>query len=207
VRVTAIILAAGASSRMGSEPKQLLPVGGRPMAQRAIDAALASRAHEVLLVVGASAGAVTSQLELGDARVILNTRYRGGRNTSMDAGLRECDPETDAVVFLQADQPFVDERLVDALIGEMEATGAATAAVRCGEEVATPFLFARRVFGELSALGPEEGGCAVISAHRAEAVFVDVDDPMLVANVDTPEDYRAIEDAAAAMAGRRVSGE
>ena len=85
--VVALVLAAGAGTRMGS-PKQLLPVGGRPMLQHAVDAAAAGELGELVVVLGHAAREVAAALTLPPgARVVVNDRHAEGQATSLASGL------------------------------------------------------------------------------------------------------------------------
>src|SRR5512138_3343641 len=105
-RVAALILAAGASTRMG-RPKQLLDWGGRPLVRAAAETALAARLDPVLVVVGGARAEVEAALVGLPLRVIANPNYAGGQSTSLRAGVAALGSDSDAVVVLLGDQPFV----------------------------------------------------------------------------------------------------
>ena len=82
LRSAGVILAAGGSRRMG-EPKQLLPVRGRPLLKSALAAACDSRLDEVVVVLGAHADAIRRSVRLGRARVVVNPDHLQGMSTSL----------------------------------------------------------------------------------------------------------------------------
>jgi len=119
--LSGVVLAAGASTRMG-RPKQLLPVGDRCLLRRVIDAALASRLDEVIVVLGHRADEIGSALALdavGRARVVVNSEHADGQSTSLRCGLRAADERAQAV----AD----DVRVVSRAMEDLSTTGTITA--------------------------------------------------------------------------------
>src|SRR4051794_5950231 len=105
-RVAALVLAAGSSARMG-RPKQLLDWDGRPLVRAAAEVALAARLSPLLVVVGGAAAEVANALEDLPLRIVANPDYANGQSTSLRAGISALDSDTDAVVVLLGDQPFV----------------------------------------------------------------------------------------------------
>jgi molybdenum cofactor cytidylyltransferase len=105
------ILAAGASSRMG-RPKQVLPLRGRPMLQRVLDEAVASRLDEIVLVLGHRADEIREALRLPEGnrvRAVVNADWARGQSTSLRLALRRANPTAAAAAILLGDQPGGDE--------------------------------------------------------------------------------------------------
>src|SRR4051812_44286106 len=148
MNVTAIVLAAGTSSRMG-QPKQLLPFEGKSLVRRAAEAAVHSKARQTIVVTGAANDRVDA--ELGGLAVMLvhNPDYDQGMSTSLKAGLRAVRPEMDAAVVLLADQPYVDAAIVDGLIDLYEQTNARIVRPRYGGQPGNPVLWDRGLFDML----------------------------------------------------------
>ncbi|MDZ4278492.1 MAG: nucleotidyltransferase family protein, partial [Dehalococcoidia bacterium] len=110
-----VILAAGASTRMG-QPKQLLAYRGRPLLQRVVDAALASSLDEVVVVLGHRAEEVRAALELPPddrIRLVVNPDYAAGQSTSLRCGLRSASSSATGAAVLLGDQPHVSAALID----------------------------------------------------------------------------------------------
>lgn len=183
--VSAVILAAGRSTRMG-RPKLALEVGGAPMLRRVAQAALASRCGEVVVVLGADADAYRPLVADLSARVVLNPDYRHGLASSLRAGLTAVAPHAAGVVVLLADQPFVTAAVIDEVVARGLAAG--VAATRSRGAVGPPAYFSRALFAELAALEGDRGARAVVAAHP-EAVIVPVPDAV-GADVDSPDDLR-----------------
>jgi molybdenum cofactor cytidylyltransferase len=113
-----IILAAGASSRLGS-PKQLLSFSGATLLQHSIEVAQSSDAANVLVVLGANADLIKTEINHTTAKVIVNPDWKEGMASSIRFGLQtlvEMYPQTEAVIFMVADQPFVTAALLNNLM-------------------------------------------------------------------------------------------
>jgi molybdenum cofactor cytidylyltransferase len=188
--VAAIILAAGASTRMG-QPKQLLPVSGRPMVRRVTEAVCAAGLQQVIVVLGARADAVAGALQGLPVKMITNPAWQGGLSTSIRAGLGALHPEIDAALLVLADQPQLGPELLRALVDHYRATGARIVAPYYEGQRGNPVLFDRALFAELGRVEGDRGGRMLIAHHEAHLVRVDVDDPAVVADIDTPDDYEA----------------
>ena len=151
-----VVLAAGASSRMGGT-KQLLPVEGRPLLQRVVDAACASGLDEVVVVLGADADRIRSAADLGRARVVINERYADGMSTSLRAGFAALGDEVDRAVVLLGDQPDVDAALLDRLLELHAASGLPAAALDFDGLLHPPVVLARSLWRRLDDLEGDTG--------------------------------------------------
>ncbi|HEV7843024.1 MAG TPA: nucleotidyltransferase family protein [Pyrinomonadaceae bacterium] len=193
-----IVLAAGASSRMG-EPKQLLRYEGETLLRRAARAALETQHRPVVVVLGSHADVMQEEIAALDALPVVNQLWHEGMSSSICCGLQRAlaaiAPDgIEAAILMLCDQPFVRSnvirRLVDAyrvrptllVASEYEADGKKTLGV--------PALFSRALFPELMALRGAEGAKRIIERHGAEAASVAM--PEAAFDVDTPGDYRAL---------------
>lgn len=190
-RVAAVILAAGASTRFG-QPKQLLDWGGVPLLTHVADVPLAAGLAPVIVVLGCRAEAARAALGTRPVQAVMNWRWKEGLSTSVQTGLAMLPPETEAVIFLQCDQPLITADLLQALLACFEETGSAIVHPAHAGQRRTPVLFARRLFPELAAVSGDEGGRAVIARHVGEVTTVEVANPDLLADIDTMEDYQRL---------------
>jgi 4-nitrophenyl phosphatase len=190
-RFAAIILAAGASTRFG-QPKQLLDWGGVPLVAHAADEALAAGLVPVVVVLGCEAESVGAAVGERPVQVAMSWRWEEGLSTSVRAGLAALPPEAEAAILMQCDQPLLTASLLQAMVDRFEETGAAVVHPAHAGRRGTPTLFARRLFPELAALEGNVGGRAVVAAHPGEAATVEVIDPDVLADIDTPADYERL---------------
>jgi molybdenum cofactor cytidylyltransferase len=189
-RVAAIILAAGASTRMGRN-KLLLDVGGAPMVRAAAITAISAGLAPVIIVIGNEPEHVRRALHDLPCEFAINPDFTGPTSTSLHAGLNALAPDVTAVVVLLADMVRTSASMLRALT-ESNASGDAPLGVsRYGEVLAPPLLFRRELWPELLAWHGEGCGKAVVRAHQTEAVIHDWPADALQ-DVDTPEDYRRV---------------
>ncbi len=189
--VAAVVLAAGLSTRMGGQ-KCLLPVEARPMVQRVVDAALASAAAEVVVVLGHEAVLVRETLRGRPVAMVVNPRYAEGMSTSLQAGIQAVAGECEAALFLLGDQPFVTPELLDRLIARFAADRSSVVRPTVGGRPANPVLVCASLFPDLLAQRGDVGGREVVSRHSSEVSLVAVDDARLVMDIDTAADYGAV---------------
>jgi molybdenum cofactor cytidylyltransferase len=192
-RLGAVLLAAGGSSRMGAV-KQLLDIGGRPMATRAVDAALRSGARPVVVVLGANAEVVRAAIADRPIVAAHNAQWQEGVASSIRTGLAAAlaaDPSLDAVLLAPCDQPGLSADVIVLLASLHRATGRTSAARYHGRNGA-PAVFGRDHFGALMALRGDEGARRLLNSEAERVAAVDL--PELGADIDTPEDYAAWND-------------
>jgi len=186
--VSGIILAAGASSRMG-RPKQLLDWGGRPLVRVAAEAALAARLAPVLVVVGHARPEVEAALVGLPLHIVANSDFAAGQSTSLRAGVAALGPQVAAAVVLLGDQPFVTAAIVERLVAAWRAGRSPIVAPDYAGQRGTPVLFDRTVFPELLAIRGDQGARALLAADPSRVQIVPFDDPRPLADIDTPDDY------------------
>ena len=172
MRWSALILAAGASSRLG-RPKQLLVWGGEPLVRRAAHAALDAGAHEVVVVLGAHADRVRPALTGLDVRFAENAQWQEGIGGSIACGARACVPGTPILVML-SDQPAVEAPLLRQLVGEAR-SGAITVACRYEDTVGVPAFFsAPEDLAALSALSGDLGAKPLLRGAKVRRIETDL---------------------------------
>ena len=193
VRVGAVILAAGASSRMGRN-KMLLDVHGVPMVRRAVNVGMDAGAKPVVVVVGNDEAQVRAALAGLECIFAVNADFTGPTSTSLHAGLLALDADVDATIVLLADMVRVTAEMVRALITSAQTDHAPLAVSRYGAVLAPPLLFRRALWPELLAWHGEGCGKAVVKAHQHESIMHDWSEAAL-RDVDTPDDYRDLVQA------------
>jgi molybdenum cofactor cytidylyltransferase len=187
-RIEAILLAAGESRRMGY-PKPLLRVGGASFIAHAITLALGV-ADRLVIVLGAHAGRIRSTVA-PDSRIIVveNPNFKRGQLSSLKVGLAEVIAAgADAVVVHLADHPLVAAVTFRALIDDYRKTALPIVVPRYNGHRGHPVLFDRTLFAELMAAPEDQGARVVVDADAARVRYVEVDDPGVVLDLDTPAD-------------------
>ena len=191
-RVLGVVLAAGMGTRMGGT-KVVRPVGGRPMVERVVDAALESRLAGTAVVVGHEAEGVRAVLGDRPVQVVDNPSFAEGLSTSVRAAILAAGQECDAALFLLADQPFVTAELIDRLLEAYAATGKPIVRPELDGRPANPVLFSARLFPELLRETGDRGGRDVIQRHAGEVCLVAVDDPRACMDIDSLEEYEDVK--------------
>jgi len=200
----AIILAAGSSSRMGEgRHKLLLPLDERPVLAHVIEAALASQARPILIVLGHQAEQVRSQIasyvEHTAITLIENPDYLQGMSTSMRIALealvsnddkkKHMEQEIDSALIILGDQPLITPQIIDALIDIWHKTGKRIVAPLYAGKRGNPTLFAASLFAELQEVSGDEGGRSVLARHKEELETVELGNETASYDVDTWEAY------------------
>ena len=188
-RVAGIVLAAGGSTRFGRS-KQLLDWNGKPLVVHVADIALVAGLDPVVVVLGCDAERVRAALADRPVRTAMNWRWEEGMSTSVRAGLTALPLDAEAAVFLQCDQPLAGPDLVQRLVARWKETDAPIVHPVHRGRRSTPVLFARSLFPELARVTGDKGGRVLFG--RYPTATVEVDDPDLLADVDTPEEYERL---------------
>ncbi len=176
--VAAIILAAGASTRLG-QPKQLVELGGERLLERAVRLAREAGLAPVIVVVGARAAEIIAQCDLREAQIVRCERWAEGMGQAVSAGIAAV-AETNAAsaMVLTSDMPFITPAHLQALSKRRNEVRASGYAGHKG----VPAHFPRHVFGELLRLEGDSGARDLLQA----APSVDLGEDAL--DIDTPED-------------------
>jgi len=183
----AIVLAAGASRRLG-QPKQLLRVGGEALIERAVRLAALAGAAPVIAVLGAHRERIRAAVSLAGAIAVFNSDWEQGIATSIHAGVRAldgCDPPASAVMILACDQPRLTAAHLRALLDAFASQPSpAIAASAYAGVLGIPAVFPRAVLGDLLALRGDKGARSLLSQPPCPVVSVpfaggevDIDEP------------------------------
>jgi molybdenum cofactor cytidylyltransferase len=191
--IAGVVLAAGASSRMGA-PKAGLPLpGGDTVLSRCVTTLITAGLPRIVVVAGAHVDAVRAALGTHDGRVRLteHPRWADGQLSSLLAGLEAVrGPALEAVLVTLVDVPLVSPETVRAVVAAWRRTRAPIVRPARGAEHGHPVIFDRSLFDELAAADPSSGAKSVVRRHEAEILNVDVEDDGAFLDLDTPEDYK-----------------
>ena len=190
-----LLLAAGGSRRLGT-PKQLVPVDGELLIQRAVRIALTAELRPTVVVLGAHAAEIRAHLEDQPVMLVENLQWKEGMASSIRTGLAVVlaeAPEADGIVMMLADQPQLTKEHVAALLDAQRASGRDIVASHYGDHLGPPAYFGRRHFAALGELHGDVGARALL------ANFDPLPVPMprgVSADLDTPDDYSRLVESA-----------
>lgn len=187
-QVGLIILAAGASTRLGT-PKQLLRYGGQSLLFRAAKTAAESVCEPVVIVLGAYAELLKQEVEDLPVKVVENPHWSEGMGASIRTGINSFSEQVDAAVLMLCDQPFVSVEVINNLVANYSLTNHLIVASEYQGTLGVPALFSSALFGELLILKGVEGAKKVINKYSREAYGVAFANGVI--DIDTPGDYQA----------------
>jgi molybdenum cofactor cytidylyltransferase len=186
--VSAILLAAGESRRMGSF-KQLLTYGGKTFVECCADNLLASKAGEVIVVTGHRDADVRAALGNRPVRFAHNPDYRAGMTSSLKRGIAALSDKAYACLVALVDQPQVGINVINCLIEEYQTKEPLIVVPTYEGRRGHPIVLDLTLKAEISQIDPNQGLRQVINAHRDKTVSVEVPSQTVLFDVDTPEDY------------------
>ncbi len=184
--ISAILLAAGQSKRMG-KPKQLMPLGNSTIVEQSIDNLLNSRVSEVIVVLGYEAEAVAEKVATRPVKIAINPAYHQGMSTSIVTGLNLVSDKAGAVMLALADQPFVDSQTINSLMEAFVAHNRGIAIPVYRGRRGHPVIFAIRYKGELLKLKGDIGGREIIERHPDDVLEVAVNCEGICIDIDTTD--------------------
>jgi len=192
--IPAIVLAAGASRRLG-QPKQLLMHGGETLLERVVRLAKEAGAAPVIAVLGAHYKIIRSTITLNDAIVVINEEWEQGIASSIQAGLSALDAAArgaSGVLILSCDQPRLTAghlgSLIETFIAQAEFSIVASAYAGI---VGVPAIFPRSVFAELLALRGDKGARALLARPPCPLIALPFEGGQV--DIDLPTDLAEIE--------------
>jgi len=174
------------------EPKALLSIDGRTFVRRILDTLRDAGIDDCVVVVRPDAGALAREISLAAyGRAIVNTDPTRGQLSSLVTGLAAVDhPRVVAALVTLVDVPLVSAAAVTALLARVPRSSCPILRATCGGRHGHPVIFKRELFDALRTADPSAGAKAVLRAHAIEDV--DVGDPGVIEDVDTPDDYRRV---------------
>lgn len=188
--LSAILLAAGESKRMG-QLKQGLPLGNSTILEQSIDNLVHSKIDELIVVLGYRAQELREKVAGRPVKTVINPEYEQGMSTSIIAGLHLVDDKAQAVMFVLADQPFIDSKIVDKLIDEFSRTSKGIVIPTYRGRRGHPVIFAISYKEELLRLKGDVGGRQVVKEHPDDVLEIPVDSEGINVDIDTVSDYYA----------------
>ena len=193
--IAIVILAAGASKRMGS-PKQLLKWGNESLLTHAINKALNVKNSEVIVVLGANHGSIQKEIEQFPITILKNSNWKEGLGKSIACAAKyviELKPKTNGLVITLADQPLIDTEFLKIIIQNYYQDQNQIVATSYGNRKnGVPALFDSHYFEELSNLSNDNGAKHILKKHESSVVSLQLQQENL--DIDSIEDYEFLYD-------------
>ena len=194
-KVAGIILAAGASRRMGSVNKLLASIAGKPLVRHAVESFVATSLSPIIVVVGYESDKVAAALEGLPVQLVFNPDHATGQGSSVGVGVEALDNNvTDAMIGL-GDMPLLPSALLDSLIhthiGREEHACNITIPAFEGQR-GNPVLWGKTFFPELITLAGDRGGRQLLNDHKAAQHLIACDHSSVLRDVDTVDALAAI---------------
>jgi len=190
--VSAIVLAAGTASRMGSQ-KQLLQLGNKTLLEHVLANLRAAKGvKEIVVVLGAAAEEIRPLLAASDAKVVVNEAFREGMSTSLQCGLRALDRQAGATLVVLADQPLVKPATLDRMIAEHAQHKPQILIPLYRGFRGNPVLLDKSVFAEIEGLNGDMGCRAIFGDHLDNIRKLEVDDVGVLLDADRPQDLQML---------------
>jgi molybdenum cofactor cytidylyltransferase len=194
--LTALVLSAGESTRMGS-PKALLPdPNGRPFVGRIVRTLLAAGLDDVIVITGSQHDVIASVVAMDGlderVRLVRNPDPARGQLSSIWTGLDACATGAEGLLLTVVDVPLLAASTVCAVVDAWRRTRAPIVRPIVDGRRGHPVMFDRQVFDELRAAPLDAGARTVVRAHWHDGVDVPVNDRECLIDVDTPADYERL---------------
>jgi molybdenum cofactor cytidylyltransferase len=170
--IAIIILAAGASTRLGA-PKQLLHYNGMTLLRRTVETVLLSEAESVHVVFGCEAEKMKLEIENVLVDVVINPNWQRGMSTSIRSGIQSLETNIDAAIIVLCDQPKLSTDILNTLIDTYTSTRTPIVTCKYAGTVGVPALFDRRIFPELLSLEGDYGAKKIIERYAKERIEID----------------------------------
>jgi molybdenum cofactor cytidylyltransferase len=195
MRVTAVVLAAGGSTRFG-RPKQFALFQGETFIRRIVAAAIEAGCAPVVVVTGEDSAPVTLELTGLTVSIVMNPRWSSGLGSSIGVGVQraiDLAADLDALLLLTCDQPFVTVAVLAQIIQLRLTSGKSIVASAYAKTLGIPALFDRLCFPDLLRLKEDSGAKKIILARPHDVISFDF--PPGEIDIDTATDYEKLDQA------------
>jgi molybdenum cofactor cytidylyltransferase len=190
MKATAILLAAGKSTRMGS-PKGVLPWQGQTLFEHQLLTLEKSLIDEIIVVVGYQANLFLNLGKNHPIKTAYNKNFLSGKCSSILTGLQSVSNHPDAILFIAVDQPS-NPHIIDTLIKALFKSDRRIAVPVYHGKRGHPVLFSASLIGDLLSIKEETMGLrSVFQKHKESIYEVPIDNAMIRLNLNTPQDYEA----------------
>jgi len=188
--ISGIVMASGFSRRMGAD-KLMLEFGGKPVAERVIEAAKSSGLDEVIVVCRDPA--VSKIAENLGVSAVVNEKAQLGQSESIRLGVISANSEANGLMFIAADMPLLESRVIDMLIHEFSMNLESIVVPLYNGVRGNPVIFPASLKEELMSLSGDEGGRAIIEKFSERVIFVETGSSLSGVDIDTKEDFESLK--------------
>jgi molybdenum cofactor cytidylyltransferase len=189
--ISAILLAAGESKRMG-RPKQMLEWQGKTILLHVLKNLINSDVDEILLVLGHEAEQIRKSLPEFPIKIVINPNYERGMASSLRQGLLAVDPRSEAFLVLLADQPGIGPEIINRVIRDFQQADPKRGICRPVYRglQGHPVLIGIKYLQEALQLQGDVGARQILINHPEDILEIEVDKDVVLMDMDTPEEYR-----------------
>lgn len=192
--ITAIIVAAGMSRRMGGENKLLLPINGKEMFLHVVDAVLESDVDEIILVTGYESSKIKEVIEDRKLKLVNNKDYESGLTSSIQAGVTTSNGNTKGYLICLSDMPLLKKEHINTILKEYKSISEKSIFVpKINNKRSHPILLSSRYKTEILAHQSPNGCKGIINKNEHQIHFVYFRDDFSK-DIDTPEAYKAFNE-------------
>lgn len=188
-QITAILLAAGGSKRLG-QPKQLIPYKNELLINYIIDQIRLGGITDIRIVLGSHFSEIKEHIKDKRVEVVHNPSWEKGISSSIKCGLNNLKPGTEAVVFFIVDQPFLKPKLIARILKKFSTSEANIIAACVSGQIVHPVLYRKEVFAKLLELKGDIGGKAIFGNEFVETIKWE--DEKLLLDIDSSWDLKNI---------------
>jgi len=188
--ISVIVLAAGSSKRMG-EAKMLLPWGNTTVIEQVVSVFVSAGVDDIIVVTGGHKAEIESRMVNHPVRTVHNDEYASGEMlSSLQCGLRALKPQAEATLVALGDQPQVLERSVRMVCEAFRTMKSNLVVPSYQMRRGHPWLVARPLWDDLLRMKSPQSPREFLNEHKNEIHYINMDDPNILADLDTPEDYQ-----------------
>ena len=187
--ISAMVLAAGRSRRMGTQ-KLLLPFGEQPLVAEVVDKVLRSPVDQVFVVIGKEGESIIKALDGRRVHFVTNTHAEDEMLYSVRCGLTAMPEETVAALVALGDQPSITADIVEDLVRSFRTSGRGIVVPTHKGKRGHPLLFAMRYRNEILSRHEGRGLCGLLDSHPRDVFELEVPSARILDDIDLPADYQ-----------------
>ena len=188
--ISAIILSAGSSSRMGKH-KALTTIGEKTFLRHIVDVLHSSQITDIVLVLGYDHQNIRQQISWFDGKIAVNDNWQRGQLSSILSGLPLLDQKNlHGVIICPIDHPLISQSLIVDLLQAFWKSKKKIILPKYKDRRGHPVIFSRELFEELQMASPDTGAREVVHRHVTDIYEMETGEEGVVNNIDTPEDYQ-----------------